>query len=356
MGVTQKQIAEQVGVTQQLVALALRDSPRVAEQTRQRIQQAALEMGYHAHANPHARRLAAVRHGKRAATGLLALVFEPLHERTATADPYFMPLIDGVEVEAMQRGLDLLLVPARPTGLPWLIREGWVDGVILLGSHQPNSVEEISCPLVALGANLTVQEQAASLLPDDAGGMAAVARHLLQLGHRRIAYLGPRHWPSGRERFEGMRQCLEEAGCFGAALIERSLSEPSVEAGMMGARRLIERVGDGAFTALMCHNDLIAMGAIPILQGAGLSVPADVSVTGFDDVSLQHDFLPALTSVQYDRLGMGRRAVQFIAEAVLAETESLPFTPGHEVFPVQLIARDSTAPVASLGRAFPTPV
>jgi DNA-binding LacI/PurR family transcriptional regulator len=338
--VTQKQIAEQVGVTQQLVALALQNSPRVAEATRMRIWEAARGLGYNPNSNRHARVLAAKRHGKPITTDILAVIFEPTKGSPATSDPYFMPLVDGIEIEAARRGYDLFLVPSRDTGLPWLIKEGWTDGVILLGTHlHLHGLDELGVSVVALGSHLN---KVPGLTPRDEEGAYLATRHLIELGHRRIAYLGPRQWQSAQERLTGYRRALLQAGLpHGPELIETTLDEPLIGMAQSGIAQLLDRT---KFTALVCHNDPVAMGAIQYALAKGLQVPRDLSVTGFDDVTEQYHFQPEVTSVAFAGTEMGRRAVQILCEVIEKSGEVEEPVAVHETFPVTLQVRASTAP------------
>jgi LacI family transcriptional regulator len=123
------------------------------------------------------------------------------------------------------------------------------------------------------------------------------------------------------------------------------VEEPTIEAGRAGMARLLAEGCD--FTGLICFNDLIAMGTIEQAQTAGLDVPGQLSVVGFDDVSDDYNFQPALSSVRFDRLAMGRRAVQLICETVeFRKIASRPRRKRAEVFPVKLIVRHSSSPYA----------
>lgn len=331
--VTQKQIAERVGVTQQLVALALKGSPSVAAGTSEKILAVAKELGYSSNANRPARFMAAARHGTRVQNDILAVVFEAMPGTPTMATPYFMPLVDGIEIEAGERQFDLFLVRKNPAGLPWLIREGWVDGVILLGSHaSAGQLSELNLPVMTLGSHLP---GISGITPQDEQGTQAATEYLIQLGHRKIAYLGPHlDWPSARARLKGYSQALHQAGLEqDENLIETTLPEPLEPNGRQGMADLMKR---GSFTALVCHNDPIAMGAITLAQEFGLHVPNALSVTGFDDISLAADFSPAVTSVGFSSLEMGRAAVKM----VLDTQQGIQ----HEQFAVQLRIRESTAP------------
>jgi DNA-binding LacI/PurR family transcriptional regulator len=115
---------------------------------------------------------------------------------------------------------------------------------------------------------------------------------------------------------------------------------PHPTAGFEAAQRLLSRSPGGPppFTALACHNDPLAVGALRAFKAAGLHVPGDVSLTGFDDVSRDYRVRPAITSVGFDRHAMGRRAVEILCE-LLGE----PAASRQETFPVQLAVRQSSA-------------
>ncbi len=330
--VTQKQIAERVGVTQQLVALALKGSPSVAEVTRGKILAVAQELGYSSRANRPARAMAAARHGTRVKNDILAVVFEAMPNTPTMATPYFMPLVDGIEIEAGERQIDLFLVRKSAAGLPWLITEGWVDGVILLGSHSSaGQLSELNLPVMTLGSHL---QAISGITPQDEEGTRRATQHLLELGHRRIAYLGPHlDWPSARPRLDGYTKALQSAGVmFDENIVETTLAEPLEPNGRDGMERLLQRAG---FSALVCHNDPIAMGSIRVAQEKGIRVPRDLSVTGYDDISEAADFTPAITSVGFSSLEMGRAAVRMVLDD--------PFVVRHEQFPIELHLRQSTA-------------
>lgn len=334
--VTQRQIADEVGVTQQLVALALQNNPRVATETRRRIWDTAARLGYDRHANRHARALAAERHGRKLASDILAVVLEPMSAMPAASDPYFRSFLDGIESEAGRRNLDVLIVPLRPTGLPWLVTQGWVDGVIALGAHHaPLEVERAGLPTVALGAAGNP-----GLVPDDFDGTRQITQHLLDLGHRRIAYARPRDWTSAQLREDGWRHAMERAGIGDLdELVDREAEGVSLTTGAGAWTRLRART---KFTALVCHNDPMAMGVVQAAQAAGVAVPRALSVAGFDDVSPAYHFQPAITSVRFDATAMGRRAVAVVCEINAAgEGEQVSRS---QTFPVTLSVRASTAP------------
>jgi LacI family transcriptional regulator len=364
MAVTQKQIGEKLGVTQQLVALALKGDPRVAEETRNRIIETAKELGYHKYSNRYARILIARRHGKRATTGILAVILEPAPpEAPATAVPYFREPLNGIEIEAGHRELDILLVPSDGERMPWLIDEGWVDGVICLGSLEHLfGLELLNLPVVTLGCAFP---SAHSLLPDDVEGMRQIVQHLIGLGHRRIAYLDARCNVSTIQRLTTYRQTLlnnglkvDESIIFQMERFETATAQGEGFEALLAqdraqqAREGIKLMRLPSFTAVVCFNDPIAMDTIRKAKELGINVPEELSVTGFDDVSAQYNFQPTVTSVRIPLAEMGRRAVQLICDVTHSEAHANgksasleQATIHHDVFPVKLAVRESTTAV-----------
>jgi DNA-binding LacI/PurR family transcriptional regulator len=336
MSVTQKQIAERIGVSPGLVAFALNGNGRVGDKTRRRILKVARELGYYEHSNRAARALGARRHGRRLKQGALAVTFSALDESAGTdyvGIPFFLPLLAGVEREASARGVDVIVcsIHAAP---PRAVAERRVDGIIGLRPGGWVQSDSIGLPTISMMR----EGGSGSIDIDDRSGIRQAVRHLVELGHRTIAYLGFMPDGSGnRTRLEGYYEGLCECGLpVVDDLIEATLLNFPDAAN--GIDRLLERRPD--FTALVCYNDTMAMDAVHRLMQWGRRVPDDVSVTGFDDVSLQHHFVPALTSVSYDRAGMGARAVQLLYDII----DAAPGQPAatRTTFPAELVARDST--------------
>jgi LacI family transcriptional regulator len=362
MSVTQKQIAQEVGVSQQLVARALNNHPKVGPETRRKILVTAERLGYHNGMNRNARSMAARRHGNRVKTGIIAVILErmPADAEGDTSEnyTYLMRMIDGVEAEAARREIDLFLVPARTAGAPRLILEGGVDGVILLGAHnQLYGIDHTILPVLMLG---TEYEDIPALVPDYGDGMRQVTQHLIDLGHRHFAYVGPRRWPSAEERLAAFRETVTANGLeVDADLVYGVRARPMEITVTAVVKHFLEIRERHPFTALVCHSDYIAMIAIPLIEAAGLKVPEDISVTGFDDITIHSNFRPAVTSVAFPGLQMGKRAVAIIGDEVeqysarsgtangAGKTTPLSTLHGLEravKFEARLIVRDSTTP------------
>jgi DNA-binding LacI/PurR family transcriptional regulator len=351
-GMTQKHIAEQLGVSRQLVSFALRGEGRVSEDTRRKILETAQQGGYHEFTNREARVMVSKRYGKRVRTGIIAVLFQPTFEgQPLSSVPFFMPFFDGIESEAIEQGLDLMLCPLRPQGLPRLLLDGQVDGVIcLLTDNVPAELlDQLSVPLVhiLLVTDWCSQIENALVLGMDArGGIEMATRHLIELGHRRIAFLGiasPRNngMHLENQRYEGYCEALRAAGIsLDEALVDIESTGPTIQTGVNIMKRLLQPDGTLLFSAMVCYNDLIAMGAIRVLREAGYRVPEDVSVVGFDDLSDQYGFSPALTSIRFPREEMGRRAVKMLCNNEANESLDVVL-PERNFLPAELVQRDS---------------
>ncbi|MDQ3815798.1 MAG: LacI family transcriptional regulator, partial [Armatimonadota bacterium] len=358
--ITQKAIADQLGVSRQLVGFALRGEGRMSDALRQKILEVARQNGYHQFSNGEARLMVSRRYGKRVASGVLAVLFHATFEgQPLSSVPFFTSFFIGLENEAKECGIELVLCPLRSDDLPLLVRESWVDGVICLLTPEAAAlrVRELALPV------LSIQYEAPgvpSLLIDESGGTTLTTRHLLELGHRRIAYLGlaEKATPIAEQRLTGYLRALHENGLpVAPELLDVTLTRTTMQAGADAMERMLRRCrarqpartrqSPPGFSALVCYNDMIAMGAIRVLKEAGWQVPADVSVAGFDDVSVQHGFSPALTSVSFPRQEMGRRAVQLLCDQH-KEIANADCQDQIERFPVRLVVRDSTAPAGGV--------
>ena len=345
MSVTQEQIAKRLRVSRQLVSFALNGAPGVSPRMRDRILRVAGQLGYSLNTNQAARALAARRNKRRVRTGVLALIIPRSYGEPIRRLPFFVPWLDSVECEAAERDLALYLASCHPDRpLPRVLREGLVDGVICADQFDPR-LRKTGLPVVMLGQAVP---GCLGLAIADREGARKTTEHLLDLGHRRLAYVG--HVPDfvfARERLAGFREALAARGLpCPEKLIEATLWQQEVEAGTQAVKRLLAR--DRSFTAVVCYNDIHAMGAARGLEEAGLRVPADVSLTGFDDVTVQYGFRPAITSIGFDRFRMGQRAVQWLCEHTGQEAAS--GEPGAVIFPVELVVRESTCPPKDLKR------
>ncbi|MDQ1082093.1 MULTISPECIES: LacI family DNA-binding transcriptional regulator [Microbacterium] len=323
-------VARRAGVSHMTVSRVLNNHPNIRESTRSRVLQAIEEMNYtpssiaRALATRRARRIGVVIDGpvqngpnntlralEKAARGVGYAVsaFSISDEDSSQMDSGVMELVtQGVDALCIiaPRASSLDLLRQQSVGLPTIVIKAEADSVWhTVGVDQRQ------------GARLAV-------------------RHLIELGHRRIAHLaGPMDWFDARERTEGWRESLAEAGLEeGPFLIGNWSSDFGYEFG---------RSSDlGDTTAVFAANDQIALGVIHGLHGRGIRVPEDISVVGFDDLSDARHFLPPLTTVRQDFWELGELALQQIIAAIEGDVE-----PTHDMIQPRLIVRESTASAAS---------
>ena len=335
MDVTIYDVARQAGVSPATVSRVLNGSGRVAAATRRRVEAAVAQLGYEP--NRVARSLAT------SVTHTLALLLPDI------TNPFFPALVKGVQLLAEERRYTLLLGhtgadPEREEAYLRVLRGKRVDGVILVGltldgRRIRGALGEV--PVVVLDRPVDLPG-AAVVRVDHRGGAFLAVRHLLELGHRDIAHVaGPRDLAVSRERLEGYREALAEAGLpyRPELVVEADFTE---EGGYAAVRRLCAA---GPFTAVFAANDLSAIGVVAALRERGLAVPDRVSVVGFDDIHLCAYTVPTLTTVRQPAYAMGRQAAELLIDAVQGGD------PRGVVFAAELVVRGSTGPPAGGGSA-----
>lgn len=265
-------------------------------------------------------------------------------------DPYFAEIVRGVEDAAADDGYLVVTCSTerhaeRETSYVRLLRSMRAAAVIFAGSgvDDPALNEELAKHVAALRASGTavVHLSPHALGPpeisvDNAGGIAAVVDALVELGHRQIAFLaGPASLYVARERLAGYRRGLRAAGIT----FDERLVVTTGFAAEDGAQAVDELLDGGAeFTAIICANDLLALGALQRLHELGIAVPGQVSVAGFDDISVAAMTAPSLTTVRLPLREMGRLGFEYAERALRS------LTPEPRRVPTSLVLRDSTAP------------
>jgi LacI family transcriptional regulator len=310
------------------VSRVFNDSGPVNAETRTRIRAAAHELRYAP--NSAARSLSARR------TGTLGVLLPDLH------GAFFSEVIRGIDLAVQRHGLHLLLSGSHnergEVAAALRVMRGRVDGIILMSSavDAETLVAELpeSLPVVLL--NCAVRDaRFDSVDIDDAGGARAMVEHLVACGHRRVALVGgpPRNHDAG-ERRRGWRQALRAAGIEPRPEWELP-GDFSEGAGHRAALALLALAPRP--TALFAANDAMAIGALSALREAGVRVPEDVAVAGFDDVPIARYVTPPLTTVRVAISELGARA----ADVLVAALADGGRRPSHEVLPTALVVRGS---------------
>jgi len=324
---TSHDVARLAGVSQPTVSRALRGDPGVSEQTRRAVRAAADELGYILSARG--------RSLSTRTTGQIGIVVSDL------GNPFYLQVLDTVH-EALAR-VDRRMLVLTPDGddaaLPARLLDGSLDGAILtttvLASTVPAQLARRSFPFVLL--NRTVDDAPGdSCTVDNVAGGRLAAQALVDLGHTEIAaLLGPETTSTGRDRARGVRAVLDEAGiALPAARVRTGPFDFAY--GHAGARELLETRP----TAIFCANDVIALGAYNALRGAGVRIPADVTLVGFDDIAIAAWEVFALTTVRQDI----ERMVQTAADLVMERIDSPSRPPRHVVLEPTLVERATHAP------------
>ncbi|RPJ49741.1 MAG: LacI family transcriptional regulator, partial [Acidobacteria bacterium] len=332
-----KDIARVAQVSHPTVSRALRHSPLVNPETAEKIRQIADTMGYRA--NAVARGLVTKK------TWTIGAVV------TTIADPFIGEVASGVEELANDNGYSVILAncnadPDRELRVVRLFEERRVDGILILSSrvgalYMP-LLSELRVPIVLINSHHPDQF-AHSVMIDNLGGSLAAVQHLIQLGHRRIAYLGEQYGlQSDTERYAGYRQALVLADFpFTPELVVHANGK--AEGSLPAMNRLLAL--DNPPTAVFCYNDLTAIGALRAIRLHGLRVPDDISVVGFDDLAIASYTDPPLTTVRQPKQQMGRMAVEILCNLISGAQEQTQMK-----VPGELIVRESTCP-ARVSRA-----
>lgn len=337
--VTLEQVAHHAGVSLATASRVLNGSTRqVGEKLRKRVVASAGELGYLPNASAQA--LA------RNSSSLVGLIVHDI------ADPYFSSIASGVTGGAEEEGLVVVLgttgrTPHRETELLATLRAHRARAVVLAGTRtvdeagNRNLAREIE-RFTAQGGRVACVSQgglpADTVVPANREGAADLARRLIAMGHRRFAVLaGPPDLRTARDRLDGFHGALSEAGIEPAYhdVVHGAFTR---DGGYASTERLLA-AGTEA-TCLFAVNDVMATGAIAALRDAGLRVPDDLSVAGFDDIPTLRDLIPALTTVRLPLEWMGREAARLaLAEDPAPEPRRVPVS-------AEVVVRDSTAPPA----------
>jgi LacI family transcriptional regulator len=335
-------LAEHLGLSQTTVSLVLNNSPSarsIPQETRDRVVEAAQRLDYRP--NYFARSL---RQSRSMSVGVLA---------PDLSEGYFTRVMSGVMEELSAAHYFYFTAchdwkPELIEKYPRMLVERVVDGLLLLNT----AVEELEVPVpvVAISAHCTA-ENVTNIVLDHHMAVQQALKHLYGLGHRKIAIMrGPRAIPDSEFRWESIQQVAREMDLqLDPALSVRidsagwsmkaGLHPMAPEIGYKPMQSLLERTH--AFTAVFCFNDIAAIGAIRALKDAGLGVPGDVSVVGFDDILSAAYATPSLTTVRQPLAEMGKRGAKVLLERIADKKKVFP---SDIVVEPEFVIRESTGP------------
>jgi DNA-binding LacI/PurR family transcriptional regulator len=330
-----EEVAKKVGVSEATVSRVLNGKPGVAESTRAAVLTALDVLGYE--------RPTQLR-GERAR--LVGLVLPELQ------NPIFPALAEVVGGALAQRGFTPVLCTRTTGGVSeadyvGMLLDQRVSGVVFAGGQyaEADASHEHYDRLLDLRLPMVLVNAAAENLEfprvstDDAVAVEQAFGHLISLGHERIGLIvGPADHIPSRRKVTAYRAALHRAGHeYEAALVEQSTF--SLEAGQAAAAKLLAR----SVSAIVCASDPLALGAIRAVRRAGLRVPADVSVIGYDDSALMNCTDPPLTTVRQPIEAMGRAAVTMLVGRI----DGADVTEQELLFEPELVVRGSTGPISA---------
>jgi DNA-binding LacI/PurR family transcriptional regulator len=308
-------IAQLAGVSMSTVSRALADNPLIPLDRREEIQRIAKDAGYVI--NQSARSL------RMRKTQTIGIVFPMGHDAgQLISDPFFIEMFGRLADEITLRDYQMLLCRVVDTSPGWLtkiIQSQRQDGVIVIGQsdqHEAlNAASAMYAPFVVWGSHLPEQTYC-SVGTDNIGGARRAVDHLISIGRRRIAFLGVPKLPEIGQRYEGYLRSLKQAGLTP----DPNLVVPahfSFEMAYDAAQNLIESGIE--FDAIFAVSDTIALAAVQALSAAGIDIPGDVSVVGYDDIAIAAQATPPLTSVRQDLAKGARTLVDLLFRRMAGE-------------------------------------
>ena len=325
-----KEVAKHAKVSTATVSRTINESEKVSARTAERVRKAIKELNFYP--NTHARTLVSGR------SRMLGLIISDI------TNPFFPELVKHFEDQAVQKGLEVIIANTdyKPRRMAECIRrmvERKVDGAAIMTSEaDPALVTELTrrnIPTVfmdtgkngSLSANINIEYEQ---------GIQEGLQHLFSLNHRRIAFIsGPLNLPSAQRRLDAFVAGMKARGIkIGNEMIEKG--DHRIEGGVSAMRNLL-RLAERP-TAVMSSNDMTAIGALGMLHDAGLQVPRDISLIGFDDIAFAHLTQPALTMIRLSRSQLAITALAALEKLMRGENEE----GADYTIPTHLVMRAST--------------
>ena len=332
---TSRDIADLAGVSQATVSRALRNSPLVREETRNRIKAIARELNYFVNRNAAGLRT-------HQSNTIAVLMFDETEGEDAQINPFFLSMLGYITRSAAVSGYDVLISMQQLTD-DWHIEyqaSNRADGLILLGygdymtyREKLDALDRANTRFIIWGP--TINEQPGhSIGCDNVDGGFQAANHLLDVGRRKIAFVGntTRRCPELAARYQGYRRALADRGIEADAALKVD-ADDLTGLGYRGIEALLQSGHD--FDAVFAVTDAIAIDVIRALQENGYDVPGDVAVIGFDDIPLAAHVTPALTTVRQDI----RQASEGLVDSIVGLIEGEPVE--STLMAPRLIVRES---------------
>lgn len=321
-----RDVARLAGVSYQTVSRVLNESPNIRPSTKERVLEVIEQVGYQPNQAARAlvtnrSRTIGVLSGETAHYGPTTSV-HAIEVAARQADYRVMITNTAGDYESIREGLDFL-------------RQQAVEAIVIVAPHVRvfDAIADMSLTIPFVTLDSTQRDSSHSMSVDQVAGARLATRHLIDLGHREIEHLaGPQDWIEADARMRGFLQEVNHADLTTRPPI---LGDWTADFGFHAGRELLRHPD---FTAVFCANDQMALGLIHALHAAGVRVPQDVSIVGFDDVPDAAHFWPPLTTVRQDFAEIGRRSLAILLDEITDATGA-----SHEQVAPELVVRSSTA-------------
>lgn len=328
---TMKDVAQKANVSTATVSRALMNPDKVSQSTRNKVEKAALEVGYFPQSLG--------RNNRRNESKTILVIVPDI------CDPFFGEIIRGIEITAAEQGYLVLIGDCahqnqqEKTFIDLIITKQ-IDGMLLLGSRLPfdASIEEQrNLPPMVMANEFAPELELPTVHIDNLTAAFNAVNYLHELGHQRIGCIaGPEEMPLCHYRLQGYVQALRRCGItVDPHYIARG--NFTYEAGANALEQLLALPKPP--TAIFCHSDIMALGALSLAKRRGLKVPDDLSIIGFDNISLAEFCDPPLTTISQPRFDIGREAMLLLLDQLNGQNVSS----GSRLLDCELVLRGSTA-------------
>jgi LacI family transcriptional regulator len=334
---TLREVAEMAGVSIGTASQALNNRPNVSPETRSRVVDAAVTLGYHRdnHIN-----------SVENAISVIGMLTKHDYGLEVTVNPFYSHVERGVERECRKRNIGLMYSAIevdhqnRPVIWPLMLSEQRIDGLLLIGTFIEGTVDQLqrqaNIPIVLIdsyASNLLFD----SVLIDNAAGATQAVNYLVELGHKHIGVIGsnPESPPGVFERRLFYQKALQKAGIKDVYIIDCGLKR---ESAYKATKELLQRFPQ--ISAIFSVNDDCAIGVMNAIHDMKMRIPDDVSVMGFDNIDLAKEITPALTTIHVHKSWLGILGVRNLVDRIQNPDQPRIFT----TVSTQLIERDSVGP------------
>lgn len=331
MAVTIKDIADILNVSVTTVSRVINNKRKgVSEDTRERVLKLAEELDYHP--NKIARGLVTKR------TNTIGVVLPDI------TNPVFPDLVRGIEDACNDAGYDLIICNSdnyykKERNYIKILKEKCVDGIIYTGTVSDEGknislLEAMDIPFVVVD-RIYDDKSISKVCTNSEKGLYELTKYIIENGHKKIAYIsGPKSTSIHRARFLGFKNALEENGLsVDENLVE--VGEYKLDSGYHCMTKLLEKRGQ--FTAVVCENDLIAIGACEAMKDSNIKIPDEISITGYDDIYVSSLITPRLTTVHQNTYKMGEKSIEVLIDKIEGNNIEL----NEVIFDPQIIIRET---------------